>query len=182
MNTNLNFKFSDQKKKIEKIFNFLVASAFIAGIVVCWATKNLVIGIAALAIGGIVAGVYHSTTEAKKFKTPKDYKNYKALRKKLQEVEERIRQSAQSVQSTQSFQPAQHRQTRATPKASNAPITCPKCGSTQIHAGKRGFKTGRAVGVGLFTFCLGGVIAGAAGKNKVMITCLNCGHTWQAGK
>ena len=60
-------------------------------------------------------------------------------------------------------------------------VKCPKCNSSQITANKRGFKLGRAIGVGIVTGGVGGVIAGAVGKNKVMITCLKCGHTWKAG-
>ena len=45
------------------------------------------------------------------------------------------------------------------------PVRCLKCGSTQIHAGKRGWN----------------VLAGVFGMNKVIITCLKCGHTFKPG-
>lgn len=61
-------------------------------------------------------------------------------------------------------------------------IQCPKCRSKQIQIGKRGFKTGRAVGIGLLTFGLGGIIAGAAGMNTMVCTCLKCGNQWKVGK
>lgn len=57
-------------------------------------------------------------------------------------------------------------------------IGCPRCGSNQITAQKRGFKVGRAVGVGLATGAVGGLLAGAAGKDKITITCLKCGKQW----
>lgn len=61
----------------------------------------------------------------------------------------------------------------------DALVRCPRCSSTQITAQKRGFKVGRAVGVGIATGAIGGLIAGATGKNKVIITCLKCGHEWR---
>lgn len=61
-------------------------------------------------------------------------------------------------------------------------IKCPKCSSTQLHADKRGFSTGKAV-IGTVA---GGVLAGAAmggaGSNKIQITCLNCGHVFSPGR
>lgn len=60
-------------------------------------------------------------------------------------------------------------------------ITCPKCGSNQIVAGKRGFSLGKAIVGSAFTLGVGAV-AGLAGKNKIVINCLNCGHKWKAGK
>ena len=60
----------------------------------------------------------------------------------------------------------------------NGIACCPKCGSTSISAGKRGFGFGKAV-VGA-TLTLGvGVLAGGIGANKTVVTCLNCGHKWK---
>ncbi|ABK60959.1 hypothetical protein [Clostridium novyi] len=53
-------------------------------------------------------------------------------------------------------------------------VCCPKCGSTQITANKRGFSIGKAL-------LLGGV-GGFIGKDKIEITCLKCGYRWKAGK
>lgn len=62
-------------------------------------------------------------------------------------------------------------------------IRCPKCGSTQIHAEKRGFKTGRAVAGGIVT---GNIIvamtAGGIGKNNIELTCLKCGNKFKPGE
>lgn len=61
-------------------------------------------------------------------------------------------------------------------------IKCPKCGSNQIHSDKRGFKTGRAVAGTLIAGPLAGVATGAAGKNKIIITCLSCGNQFKPGE
>ncbi len=53
-------------------------------------------------------------------------------------------------------------------------VKCLECGSTQITANKRGFSLGQALAFG--------VIGGMVGKDKIIITCLNCGHKWEAGK
>jgi uncharacterized membrane protein len=47
----------------------------------------------------------------------------------------------------------------------DAPISCPKCGCTQLSANKKGFS----------------YWTGAIGSQKVYITCLRCGHRWKAG-
>ncbi len=61
-------------------------------------------------------------------------------------------------------------------------IKCPKCGSTQIHADKRGFKAGRAVAGTLIAGPLAGLATGGMGKNKIVITCLGCGHQFKPGE
>jgi hypothetical protein len=60
-------------------------------------------------------------------------------------------------------------------------LKCPRCKSTQLHAGQKGFSLGKAAAGGLL---LGGVglLGGMIGSKKVMITCLKCGFKWQAGK
>lgn len=59
-------------------------------------------------------------------------------------------------------------------------IKCPKCSSTQITANKKGFSGTKAVGGALLTGGIG-LLAGTIGSNKVVITCLNCGHKWKPG-
>jgi hypothetical protein len=51
-------------------------------------------------------------------------------------------------------------------KAKNADekLYCPKCGSSQQVANKRGFALGRAIACGLFTWGVG-LLAGFAGSN-----------------
>lgn len=57
-------------------------------------------------------------------------------------------------------------------------IRCPKCGSTQIVANKRGFAWIRFILITIFTLGLG-LIFGFIGRNKIEITCLNCGHKFK---
>lgn len=67
-------------------------------------------------------------------------------------------------------------------RKSQEPIRCPKCGSTQITADKKGFGIGKAIAGDLVAGTVGGLVAGSMGKDKIIITCLNCGHKWKAGK
>jgi DNA-directed RNA polymerase subunit RPC12/RpoP len=63
----------------------------------------------------------------------------------------------------------------ATPK-----VKCPKCGSEDISANKKGFSAGKAVGGALLTGGIG-LAAGAIGSGKVILTCLFCGHQFKPG-
>ena len=54
-------------------------------------------------------------------------------------------------------------------------VCCPKCGSSSISANKRGYNVAKGVGGLLIP---GGVLWGLHGSNKIIITCLNCGHKW----
>ena len=60
-------------------------------------------------------------------------------------------------------------------------VKCPKCGSTQISANKKGFQLTRAAGA---TYLFGplGIVAGFLGSNAVIVTCLKCGNQWEPGK
>ena len=58
---------------------------------------------------------------------------------------------------------------------------CPKCGSTSLTANKKGFSVTKGV-IGLAVSPLAGAVVGSTGKNKVIVTCLKCGHQWKAGK
>jgi hypothetical protein len=53
-------------------------------------------------------------------------------------------------------------------------VTCPKCGSTSLSAGKKGFSGKKAVTGAILTGGIG-LLAGTIGSNKIEITCLNCG-------
>jgi len=59
-------------------------------------------------------------------------------------------------------------------------VTCPKCGSEQLTAKKKGFSLGKAVAG---TFLLGpiGAAGGLLGSNKTLVVCLRCGSEWEAG-
>lgn len=67
-------------------------------------------------------------------------------------------------------------------RKADEPIRCPKCGSTQITSGRKGFSTGKAVVGDLVAGPVGGLLLGGKGSNKIMVTCLKCGHQWKAGK
>jgi len=60
-------------------------------------------------------------------------------------------------------------------------LKCPRCGSSQLHAGKKGFGLGKAAAGGLLLGPVG-LLGGVIGSKKVMITCLSCGKKWKAGK
>lgn len=60
-------------------------------------------------------------------------------------------------------------------------VRCPKCGSTSITAHKKGFGLAKGA-AGFFTLGAYGVVAAGIGKNKVLITCLNCGKRWKPGR
>jgi predicted RNA-binding Zn-ribbon protein involved in translation (DUF1610 family) len=64
---------------------------------------------------------------------------------------------------------------------SSGQIACPKCGSTQIAANKKGFQLTRAAGAA-YLFGPLGVFAGLIGSNTVVVTCLKCGNQWEPGK
>ena len=65
--------------------------------------------------------------------------------------------------------------------AANETIKCPRCRSTQLHAGDKGFSLGKAAAGGVLLGPVG-LLGGLIGSKKVMITCLKCGYKWQAGK
>ena len=56
-------------------------------------------------------------------------------------------------------------------------ITCPKCGSDQLSANKKGFGVGKAVAGAVLTGGVG-LLAGFIGSRKIYVTCLACGHQW----
>ncbi len=60
-------------------------------------------------------------------------------------------------------------------------ILCPKCGSNQITANKKGFSGKKAVVGAVITGGIG-LLAGTIGSNKVKITCLSCGHVFKPGQ
>lgn len=52
------------------------------------------------------------------------------------------------------------------PKKEKDKICCPQCGSTEYHAGARGYS----------------LLTGFIGSGKTVLTCLKCGHRWKPGK
>ncbi len=59
-------------------------------------------------------------------------------------------------------------------------VKCPKCGSDQITANKKGFSGGKAVAGAILTGGVG-LLAGLHGSKKIVITCLACGHNFKPG-
>ena len=80
----------------------------------------------------------------------------------------------------QAYEDNQNRlRNQAQQRIANTP-RCPKCGSTNLGKTKRGFSTGRAVAAGMLTGFLDvAAVAGAAGSNKMINCCNECGHTWK---
>ena len=60
-------------------------------------------------------------------------------------------------------------------------VKCPKCGSNQITANKKGFSGGKALAGAVLTGGIG-LLAGAIGKDKIIITCLACGNQFGPGE
>jgi|JI6StandDraft_1071083.scaffolds.fasta_scaffold29272_3 hypothetical protein len=60
-------------------------------------------------------------------------------------------------------------------------VLCPKCGSDQVTANKKGFSGKKAVVGAVLTGGVG-LLAGTLGSNKVKITCLSCGHEFKPGQ
>lgn len=60
----------------------------------------------------------------------------------------------------------------------NAVACCPKCGSTSLSANKKGFGIGKAV-IGANVVGPIGLAAGNLNSQKIIITCLNCGHKFK---
>ncbi|NBJ05066.1 hypothetical protein D1647_02540 [Alistipes sp. Z76] len=59
--------------------------------------------------------------------------------------------------------------------------TCPKCGSANIHADKKGFSAKKGI-AGAILFGRYGLLAGAVGSNKIRLTCLDCGYQFKPGE
>lgn len=60
-------------------------------------------------------------------------------------------------------------------------VKCPKCGSEQITALKKGFSGGKAAVGAVLTGGIG-LLAGYHGSGKIEIACLVCGHKWDPKK
>jgi len=59
-------------------------------------------------------------------------------------------------------------------------VACPRCGSTQVSGGQKGYRSGRAA-AGCLLLGPVGLLGGLFGSGEVMATCLNCGHQWKPG-
>ena len=57
-------------------------------------------------------------------------------------------------------------------------VCCPKCKSSNLYSGKRGFSGKKAVVGGILTGGIG-VLAGTIGSNKIVYTCIKCGKKFK---
>jgi hypothetical protein len=55
--------------------------------------------------------------------------------------------------------------------------SCPKCGRKEYTANRKGFGVKRAIVGGALLGPLG-LLAGATGRKKIEVTCLQCSHRW----
>lgn len=94
-------------------------------------------------------------------------------KRKKEEQMERVGYNASRV--------APYEQTNHQSVQDNNVARCPKCGSTSLTANKKGFSLAKGA-LGVATIGAYGVVAAGHGKNKVIVTCLKCGHQWKAGK
>ena len=101
--------------------------------------------------------------------------------KDIAEKEERKAEMERLRNAGRTVHPSEQTSYQTEPQYDNNVARCPKCGSTSITANKKGFSATKGV-LGLAVSPLAGAIAGGAGRNKVMCTCLKCGHQWKAGK
>lgn len=60
-------------------------------------------------------------------------------------------------------------------------VVCPRCGSDQFTAGNKKLSVGRAIVGNTLAGPVGAVLGGRSSK-QIMVTCLNCGKSWKAGK
>lgn len=67
-------------------------------------------------------------------------------------------------------------------EAKEEKVCCPKCGSSQLTANKKGFSLGKAIAGGIILTPIAGVATGMLGKNKIIITCLSCGKQFKPGR
>ena len=63
-------------------------------------------------------------------------------------------------------------------KRTSSKPKCPRCQSTEIAYNKKGFGAGKAVVGGVLTGGIG-ILAGFIGSNKILATCVSCGHSWK---
>ncbi len=57
-------------------------------------------------------------------------------------------------------------------------VKCPKCSSSNIEVGKKGFGLGKAA-LGAIVLGPGGLLAGLHGRKNAELHCLSCGKKWK---
>lgn len=110
-----------------------------------------------------------------------DSKEEKERKKKLKEEEkERKRKEFERIMASNPQVTSKPSQTKSIAKEKDDTVRCPRCGSKSITAQKKGFGLAKGA-AGVFVAGAYGVVAAGIGKNKILITCLNCGHRWKPG-
>lgn len=120
---------------------------------------NLIVDYAKLMISKIV--------DTEKIKKEEEWEKYKEDQKRLKELH---KQNMDQMRAREQMR-----------ESEDNTVRCPKCGSTSITANKKGFSLTKGA-AGVLAAGAIGVVAAGHGKNKVIVTCLNCGHQWKAGK
>ncbi len=111
-----------------------------------------------------------------------DSKEEKERKKRLKEEEkERKRKEFERIMASNPEVTPKPKQIKANRFKEERTVSCPKCGSTQLTANKKGFSLGKAVAGGIILAPIAGVATGMIGKNKIIITCLNCGKQFKPG-
>lgn len=95
--------------------------------------------------------------------------------------EELIKKEMDEIEKRKEFEKIMASKPIVSKKVDDKVVRCPRCGSTSITAHKKGFGLAKGA-AGVFTFGAYGVLAAGIGKNKVLITCLNCGKRFKPGK
>lgn len=91
----------------------------------------------------------------------------RALQIQQQELEEARQQTEQWRQ-----------QLRFQRKQYDEMMKCPRCGSTSLSGNKKGYGIGKGI-VGAALFGPLGLVAGNMGSDKVIVTCMKCGHKFK---
>jgi len=94
--------------------------------------------------------------------------------------EARLRQQVEAAQQQEYVKAIHAGPTAPAPTADANSVRCPKCGCTQLSTQKKGMSGGCACCGALLVGPLG-LLCGLKGANKVIITCLKCGHQWSRG-
>jgi hypothetical protein len=93
---------------------------------------------------------------------------YLSSRAKRREKERRLADARQRAQDS------------VPPAPTSGGVQCPECLSNQTTFTNQRFGVGKAA-VGVVLTGGIGLLAGGIGRNKIIITCLNCGHQWRVG-
>lgn len=121
-----------------------------------------------------------SKKEELKIKQEKYEKRYEESKIKQQESKKLLKEEAEKIMASN---PVVNDKTKVNNTIKNEKVVCcPKCGSTQLTANKKGFSLGKALVGGIALVPIAGVATGMIGKNKIIITCLNCGKQFKPGK